>query len=459
MWNTKDAITGFEQNKQGCTAACHSDVFKTQTAAEVGDLWEWLAGRTNPSTLNPDVGWMDDLSIGDGGPSADDFTGGKVWEENSVFAHDQNASTIPFSEGDMPKWMEGNPPPNPDPEGNYLFRGFETDIIDPLDFDDGTNLPGYLLSRPSAGQDRADISSKGIYDGTKKEWNLEIKRKLITGNDGDVEFGNLLNSYHFGLAVFDNQGGGLDTHYRSELVTLRFDVPELNLLTAVPSLASPVVGDEINVTVHLKNMAGYSTGFTVAMYVDDTLGTPVASKPYDELGPNGEDEFNFTWDTTGVVPGMHSVFVKVDADEIIPEHDEGNNVIENEIWVYPPITAFKANSKEPEEGKKVKFTATVENPSDEEINVTVVFMEGENVLDSKTENVTAHGSLDVIFEWKAKKEGKHVFKVLIDGAINTEQTFNVNVQAESPGLGMLLAVLSLALAAGIGMTRGGRRRS
>jgi hypothetical protein len=85
-------------------------------------------------------------------------------------------------------------------------------------------------------------------------------------------------------------------------------------------------------------------------------------------------------------------------------------------------------------------------------------MKGEDVLDTKVENVTAHGSLDVVFEWKAKKEGKHVLKVLIDGAINTEQTFTVNVKAESPGPGILLAAVAIALAAGLLTSRRDRRR-
>jgi hypothetical protein len=156
LWNTDMPIEGFDLNKQGCEAACHNDVFKT-SADEKGDLWQWTAGRTNPSTQVPDVGWMDDMSLTDAGIVPDAFTG-QVWESNSVFAHDGNESTEPFDEGDLPKWMEGNPPPNPDPEGNFLFRGFEQVIPDHGAFDDGVALPGYLLSRPSAGQDRSDAN-------------------------------------------------------------------------------------------------------------------------------------------------------------------------------------------------------------------------------------------------------------------------------------------------------------
>ena len=104
LWNTDDAIIGFENQKQGCEALnCHGEGWETRTADEVGDLWQWMAGKTNPSTSVPDVGWMDDLSVDDTGIVPDDFTGSKVWVPNSVYAHDDNESTLAFAEGDLPK--------------------------------------------------------------------------------------------------------------------------------------------------------------------------------------------------------------------------------------------------------------------------------------------------------------------------------------------------------------------
>jgi hypothetical protein len=456
LWNTEDNIIGFEQNKQGCVAACHNGDFKTQSSEEIGDLWQWMAGRTNPSTLVPDVGWMDDASLDDTGVMPDEFAGSKIWEENSIYAHDDNETTIPFAANDTPKWMEGLTPPNDYPEDTFLFRGFETETLD-IVFPDGKNLPGYLLSRPSGGQDRADISAKGDYNDTMNVWTLEFKRKLMTGNDGDVAFDNLLNSYHFGLAIFDNQAGG--ESYRSELITLRFDVPELNLLSSELSTTSPVLGDPVNVTVNIKNIGGYSTGFTAALYLDNLTNDPISTKPYTEMTSGLEDEFNFTFVTANLAPGKHLALVKVDADDIIPEHDENNNVIEQEFWVFPPISSFKASNKEPEVGSKITLKAVIDNPADEDANVTVVFYEGENVINTQIVNVTANGNLEVSYKWKASKEGKFNFKVELEGAVNTMLELKVNVKEESPGLGLFVAVLAMSLAAGIATNRHRRGRS
>ncbi|UCC92731.1 MAG: hypothetical protein JSW25_08715 [Thermoplasmata archaeon] len=447
LWNTDSPIDGFDLNKQGCEAACHNDVFKT-SAGEVGDLWQWNAGRTNPSTQVPDVGWMDDASLTDTGIVPDAFTG-KVWEMNSVFAHDGNESTEPFTTGDLPKWMEGNPPPNPDPEGNFLFRGFEVDIEDHNAFDDGAALPGFRLSKPPAGQDRSDISAKGVYDGTKHIWSVEVRRELDTGNSGDVIFDDLLEEYEFGLAVFDNQGGGKDTHYKTELITLGFELPELAVLDAMAEPTSPIIGDTVNVSMTVKNMGEWTDDFTVAMYLDNTTTEPLSTKPFTEMGNGGEETFNFTWDTSDAPIGMNTLIIMADSDEIVLEKDEEDNVAELEIWVYPPISKFKANNKEPEEGTKVKLTATVDNPSDEDITVTVILLKDEEELETQIVNVTAGGSTDVVFKWEAKKEGKHTFAVKLQGSDETLMEATVDVKSASPGPGLILAVLAIGLMAAV----------
>ena len=457
LWDTDMGIEGFDLNKQGCEAACHNDndVFKTG-AGENGDLWQWTAGRTDPSTLGSNEGWMDDLSLTETGIVPDAFTG-KVWEMNSKYAHDGNESTEPYTLEDLPKWKEGNPPPNPDPEKNFLFRGFEQDIDDHEAFDDGAALPGFLLSRPSVGQDRADVYAKGAYDGDQKVWTVEVKRELDTGNGGDVIFDDLLADYQFGLAIFDNQGGGKDTHYKTELISLGFARPELAVLSPEADPTSPIIGDTVNVSMTVKNLGEWTDDFNVAMYLDNTSNEALDTKPFTEMDNGGEETFNFTWPTTGSAIGKHTLIIVADSDDIVLEKDEEDNVAELEVWVYPPISKFKASSKDPEEGEKVKLTATVDNPSDENINVTVIFLKDEEELSVQNANVTAGGSTDVIYKWTSKKEGKHHFTVLLQGSEDTKIDLTVDVKAASPGPGMILAILAIGLVAAVAATSRRRR--
>jgi len=447
LWDSGN-IAGFETQRQGCMALeCHEGAFKTKTAGQWGDVWQWMAGRTNPSTRADNMGWMDDLSVGNNGIVPDDFAGSKVWTPNSLYAGDDNVTTVQFATGDHPinKAQDNNPPPNPDPEHNFLFDGYVMSIVNPLDFTDGTTMPGWVLSRPTG--DRADIDAKGMYDPVEKKWTLEVKRKLVTGHTDDVQFSNLTKDYSMGLSVFDNREGGIDTHYNSQLVTVRFAVPELAVTVLTVSTASPVIGSRVTVNVTLRNIGAYATGFTVGLYLDNTSGAPVLTKPYTEMAANSNDTFNFSWDTTGVAAGKHKLIVKADTAGVIVEKDKVNNKMELEVWVYPGISEFKASKSKPEAGTKVTLTATVHNPSTTTVSVTIILSEKDKVLDTKMENITGGQFKNITFTWKSSKVGKHTLTVMVQGSPETTKTIDINVQEKSPAPGAVWALVALGAVA------------
>jgi hypothetical protein len=445
LWDSGN-IAGFETQRQGCAALeCHEGAFQTKTAGEWGDVWQWLAGRTNPNTRADNMGWMDDLSVGVNGIAPDDFSGSKVWVPNSFYAGDSNVSTVQFATGDHPvyKAQDNNPPPNPDP--NILFDGYVMNIVNPLEFTDGTTLPGWVLGRPTG--DRADIDAKGLYDSVEKIWTLEVKRKLVTGHTDDVQFADLTKDYSMGLSVFDNREGGVDTHYNSQLVTVRFALPELAVTAFTTSTASPVIGGRVTVNVTLRNVGAYATGFTVGLYIDNTSTTPVLTKPYSEMAANSNDTFNWSWDTTGVEAGKHKLIVKADTAGIIVEKDKTNNIKDLEVWVYPGISELKASKTKPEAGTKVTVTATVHNPSTTTVSLTIILSEGEKVLDTKIENITGGQFKNVTFTWKSSKVGKHTLTVMVQGSPETTKTIVINVQKGSPAPGAVWALVALGAVA------------
>ena len=445
LWDSGN-IAGFETQRQGCMALeCHAGAFQTKATGEWGDVWQWLAGRTNPSTRADNMGWMDDLSIGNNGIVPDDFSGSKVSVPNSFYAGDSNATTVQFAAGDHPvyKAQDNNPPPNPD--ANFLFDGYVMNIVDPLDFTDGTTLPGWVLSHPAG--DRADIDAKGVYDSVEKIWTLEVKRKLVTGHTDDVQFSNLTKDYSMGLSVFDNREGGLDTHYNSQLVTVRFALPELAVTALTTSTASPVIGTRVTVNVTMRNTGAYATGFTVGLYLDNTTGTPVLTKPYTEMAANTNDTFNWSWDTTGVEAGQHKLIVKADTAGIIVEKDKVNNVKDLTVWVYPGISELKASKSKPEAGTKITITAVVHNPSSTMVSLVIILSEKGKVLDTKMENITGGQFKNVTFTWKSSKVGKHTLTVEVQGSSETTKTIDINVQKASPAPGAVWALIALGAVA------------
>ena len=77
-------------------------------------------------------------------------------------------------------------------------------------------MPKYILTQNPQGS-IADIHCKGVWKDGK--WNLEIRRKLNTGNPDDVVFeaGKAVKS---GIAVFDHSGD--DNHVISDTFTFQF---------------------------------------------------------------------------------------------------------------------------------------------------------------------------------------------------------------------------------------------
>jgi subtilase family serine protease len=217
------------------------------------------------------------------------------------------------------------------------------------------------------------------------------------------------------------------------------------------------VGDTVNVSMTVKNLGEWTDDFTVGMFLDDTNTTALATKPFTEMDNGGEETFNFTWDTTGASLGKHELILKADSGEIVLEQDEDNNVHKLEIWVYPPISKFKASKKDPEEGEKIKLTATVENPSDEEFNTTVVLTKDDEELETQTVTIEAGGSEEVTFKWKASKEGKHIFKVHLLGSEENLLEVKVDVKTASPGPGLIMALLAVGLVAVVAASARRRR--
>ena len=67
----------------------------------------------------------------------------------------------------------------------------------------GDVIPRWLLARPNGS--RGDITAAAKYDKGKGKWTLELSRKLVTDDpEHDVQFGDLSQTYYFGIAVWEN---------------------------------------------------------------------------------------------------------------------------------------------------------------------------------------------------------------------------------------------------------------
>ena len=65
------------------------------------------------------------------------------------------------------------------------------------------SLIANMITQRTSGS-RGDIDAKGIFDPVAKTWTLELRRRLVTSDEKDVQFDDLARKYKWGVAVFDN---------------------------------------------------------------------------------------------------------------------------------------------------------------------------------------------------------------------------------------------------------------
>ena len=144
------------------------------------DMWHWKAARSNPLNL-----MHDKMTIIGTDPVK------KAYKANA-----ENGSIIYIQ--------------RPSDKGDKLYTTKRSSTKEE------DVMPKYILADNPQGS-IADVQSKGVWkDG---RWNLEVRRKLDTGNPDDVDFsqGKTIKA---GLAVFDHSGD--ENHVISDTFTFEF---------------------------------------------------------------------------------------------------------------------------------------------------------------------------------------------------------------------------------------------
>lgn len=189
LWNISSPA--FEQ--RGCLSGCHTGEGKpygnkyTANPGERLDMWHWKGVRTGP------VAQMDDQYVDstrydpekarEAGRKSDPKTGGGYVDNVS-------------DDKKGPKFaLKGNKPAPP-----YWILDSEKDPLDDSKYKAGDEVPGIIVA-PITG-DRGDIAAKHVWKNGAMT--IEFARKLVTGSEFDVQFGDLRKEYAFGVAVFDN---------------------------------------------------------------------------------------------------------------------------------------------------------------------------------------------------------------------------------------------------------------
>ena len=222
MWEASPVAGFFEA---GCGVACHvglspfqseggkSALKYTNNFGEVMDMWHFKYVRTggNWARLMDDqyTDWTS--TNGNGGRHSDAGTGHYANNKATVDGMSVPKYVIPNAT-ETYSWINTDQIASGEAQevvgvmadGSLkLANGGVLDISNPALHRDGALNPPSVYARPGSG-DRADIEAIATYGSNK--WTVEIKRKLVTGSETDVQFDTMSKTYPFGVAIFDDAG-------------------------------------------------------------------------------------------------------------------------------------------------------------------------------------------------------------------------------------------------------------
>lgn len=212
IWNINNSIASF--NSQGCGVVCHGDNMATNAEGEYGDTWHWKRVRTGPYNQVDDK-WLT-YSIDNGRKSDPKESGGYSNNKQTIEVISALGDTTEYS---IPKyWIPGRTNyhwildteissgtakkiVSIDTTTNALIDEDGSELA-PADFSVNANklLPSVYVSAFVG--DRGDVNA--FHNYSNSTWSLELKRKLVTGNNAnDIQFDDLNEEYYFSIAVFD----------------------------------------------------------------------------------------------------------------------------------------------------------------------------------------------------------------------------------------------------------------
>jgi hypothetical protein len=345
-------IEGFEA--AGCFVKCHPQYERAgaflENEGEMGDMWNMKSARALPAmaveqTGVPDInenfqatdgtfsflGYMDDMQltydepphVGDGGLFGDLGT--------STFSLNSNP------DGTKPLFVEREPDDYLDAmvllqseidggEALEVASARAMDLVEATLIYEGFGaiVPESILSNPEGS--RGDVEQAAVWsDGA---WHTEIRRSLVTDNDDDVQFDDLLKTYRFSIAMMEDSGGEDHSSPGTDTFLLSLYVPPTAYNVTVGPLlgkdGSPVSGAEVilwrNGTFSLNGTTNETGNFTITVppeWADSTIQVSINKDGYKNSTFVGVID-----DVGGFFPmdGTYPVFLK--KGETLEEEEE-----------------------------------------------------------------------------------------------------------------------------------------
>ncbi|MCK5413755.1 MAG: hypothetical protein KAJ35_00075, partial [Thermoplasmata archaeon] len=308
-------IESFES--AGCYVKCHPEYGRAgaylENEDEMGDMWNMRAARALPAMTVEQIGvpeidedhqatagqfsflgYMDDMQltydepphVGDGGLYGDDGS--------TAFSGNSNP------DGTKPLYIERAPDDYLDAmvlQQSEIDGGETLEVASAIAMElrdaalvyemVGAIIPENFVGEPTGS--RGDIEQAAVWnDGI---WSTEMRRPMVTDNEDDVQFDDLLKTYRFSLAMMDNSAGDKHGTPGTETFLLSLYVPptsyEVTVGPILDSAGAPVIGAEVvlwrNQTSVLNGTTNETGNFTLIVpphWADSTVEVVVSKEGF-----------------------------------------------------------------------------------------------------------------------------------------------------------------------------------
>jgi len=260
-------------------------------------------------------------------------------------------------------------------------------------------------------------------------------------------------------------------------------VHDIAVTSVTPDPTGVNVGDSVTINVTVTNQGDYSETFTVKVYADLTaykyiynpitggleridpdVGNEiiVGTQTVTELAPGATTTKTFTWDTTGVAAGNHTI--SANATAVLGETETKDNLFIDDGVILSPlpvhdiaVTSVTPDPTEVDVGDSVTINVTVTNQGNysETFDVTVYY--DDTTIDTETDiSLESGASTTLTFTWDTAEVDKGTYTISAeaildldedtgDNTLEAEDQVKVREAAAPPNIVILAVVAVVAI--------------
>jgi len=255
-------------------------------------------------------------------------------------------------------------------DGRYLKIYLDGALENAKDF--GTTITVYPLygSPVNIGKKQWTNYFSGLIDEVRIYLKALTEDEILAHyNEGIGQYGRtepgLAAGWHFdegeGTIAYDYSDNNNDgTIYGATWTDGHVLLPDVAIVDVAPSPIRVLRGQPVTINVTAKNLGGAHENFNVTAYYDNN---PIETKIVTNLGKGESTTLTFTWDTTGVDLGYHTI--KANATIVQGEINIKNNeMVYGTVWVVkPPVASFTYSPVPAIENRTTTFNAGGSTPN------------------------------------------------------------------------------------------------